>query len=100
MDASPRTVKKRATNRKRPKPTACFALLPEQVEQLRDIAQERQVSQSMLVREALDQYFRRIITEVADTRQRSQADPPRPAAQAPVDMSRLRVVKAEHAGGD
>lgn len=57
---------KRATNRKRPKPTACFALLPEQVEQLRQIAEERGVSQSLLVREALDRYFRQIIQEAVD----------------------------------
>lgn len=99
MDATPRPAKKRATNRKRPKPTACFALLPEQVEQLRDIAEERQVSQSMLVREALDQYFRQIIQEVVE--QRAQDDSQRPASQGPVEISpRLRMVKAEHAGDD
>lgn len=99
MDSIPRPVKKRAQNRKRPKPTACFALLPEQVEQLRDLAEERQVSQSMLVREALDQYFRQIIQEVVQ--QRSQDDTQRSSGSAPVEMAQhLRVVKAEHAGDD
>lgn len=99
MDDRSRVAKKRATNRKRPKPTACFALLPEQVEQLRDIAEDRQVSQSMLVREALDQYFRQIIQEVVE--QRSNNDLSRPSAPTPVEMpQRLRMVKSEHAGDD
>ncbi|MGI8642702.1 MAG: CopG family transcriptional regulator [Thermomicrobiales bacterium] len=99
MEASPGPAKKRASNRKRPKPTACFALLPEQVEQLRDLAEGRQVSQSMLVREALDQYFRQIIQEAVE--QHSQTEAPRPAGQAPVELPpRLRMVKAEHTGGD
>lgn len=99
MEATSGAAKKRAPNRKRPKPTACFALLPEQVEQLRDLAEERQVSQSMLVREALDQYFRQIIRDAVE--QRSQAEAPRSTGQTPVELSpRLRMVKAEHIGDD
>ena len=99
MDTSSRAPKKRAENRKRPKPTACFALLPEQVERLRQMAEERQVSQSMLVRDALDHYFRQIIQEVVE--QRSQAEAPPAAENPPIDMAgRFRVVKAEQASGD
>lgn len=67
MDNDTRRPKKRAPNHKRPKPTACFALLPEQLDQLRRIAEERQVSQSLLVRDALDCYFRQIVEEAVDT---------------------------------
>ncbi|HEV2109169.1 MAG TPA: CopG family transcriptional regulator [Thermomicrobiales bacterium] len=66
MDNDTRLPKKGAPNHKRPKPTACFALLPEQVEHLRQIAEERQVSQSLLVRDALDCYFRQIGDEAID----------------------------------
>lgn len=71
-------------NDRRPMPTASFALRPEQIDQIRRLAQERGTSQSAIVRDAIDLLFRDLVGQALDHLGRSrQADPSVAAADRP-----------------
>lgn len=74
-------------NETRRLPTASFALRPTQIEQIRKIAAERRVSQSTVVRDAVDRYFELLAKEAAVALQQSrhrlpEAPTPQPPAHA------------------
>ncbi|HEV2527489.1 MAG TPA: ribbon-helix-helix protein, CopG family [Thermomicrobiales bacterium] len=56
----------RLPNGNRPLPTASFALRPEQVEQLRKLASQRNTSQSAIVRDAVDLYMRDTVRQALE----------------------------------
>jgi hypothetical protein len=67
---------KRPTNSVRIMPSLSFSLMPHHVEAIRDAAIREQVSQSQIVRDALDHYFPTYVPI-------SEEEPP-PAPRAPV----------------
>ncbi len=56
----------RLPNGARPLPTASFALRPEQVEQIRKLAVQRNTSQSAIVRDAVDLYMRDTVRQALE----------------------------------
>ena len=62
----------RLPNGSRPLPTASFALRPEQVEQIRKLAAQRNTSQSAIVREAVDLFMRDTVRQALEQLQRAR----------------------------
>jgi hypothetical protein len=74
-------------NGNRPLPTASFALRPEQVEQIRKLAAQRNTSQSAIMREAIDLLMRETVRQAIEQLQQARGaghpllpplDPPTP----------------------
>jgi hypothetical protein len=75
----------RVSNTSRPLPTASFALRPEQVEQIRKLAIQRNTSQSAIVREAVDLLMRDTVRQALEQLQRirGEGNPLFPPVDAP-----------------
>lgn len=63
---------RRLPNGSRPLPTASFALRPEQVEQIRKLAAQRNTSQSAIVREAVDMLMRDTVRQALEQLQQAR----------------------------
>ncbi len=56
----------RMRNEQRELPTASFSLRSDQIAHLRQIANGKRISQSAIVRDALDHYFRDMVQQAVD----------------------------------
>ena len=63
---------RRLPNGSRPLPTASFALRPDQVDQIKKLAAQRNTSQSAIVREAVDMLMRDTVRQALEQLQQAR----------------------------
>lgn len=83
-------------NRDRKLPTVSYSLRPEQLEGLRQVAMERGVSQSTVLRDAIDRLFVQIVEDALDELTRAQAQHHLPLPPTPDTETRTPAPRPAH----